>query len=442
LAGYNSVVIRSTADFAGDANDELLLGAETAISGPNADGSWTVGAASTVSNVTLDAGALPTDRTPQGYRIRFATGALAGELNGIHDNVAGSFTTTDDLSGAPAQGDTFFIEQPGAKLGTVQINLGGEGKLGNGDFSLAGIEVITELAVMGRTPLGRVAFCNVDTSAAAVRFDGNEAIAISSNWANSTGTLRDSGVGLRKKTTGVAIFQRQNVLSIDASSIEGASITVLVDGIISTLRSTLLHATTLGIITALGNPDPKAAGFFTQANVLGNRGGATTRRLRLSGSIFTSQTGNLGIYGVQLETSAGVAIRGSGAILTVDDFVHTGTIAATALDLSLAYNTKAIVGSQATNTAAGGTNEILLGGALTKDWADIAAQGFTDIQGNDIAGASRAVTRITTGSILNAPILAADPSSPQDGDVWLKDTGGVRTFHARIAGVTYSVTLT
>jgi hypothetical protein len=43
---------------------------------------------------------------------------------------------------------------------------------------------------------------------------------------------------------------------------------------------------------------------------------------------------------------------------------------------------------------------------------------------------------------LNLPVVAADPSAPANGDLWVKNTGGVRTLHARIAGVTYSVTLT
>jgi len=38
---------------------------------------------------------------------------------------------------------------------------------------------------------------------------------------------------------------------------------------------------------------------------------------------------------------------------------------------------------------------------------------------------------------LNLKVLAADPVSPTDGDVWILDTGILRALRSRIAGVTY-----
>lgn len=48
----------------------------------------------------------------------------------------------------------------------------------------------------------------------------------------------------------------------------------------------------------------------------------------------------------------------------------------------------------------------------------------------------------TNRGSLNLPVLAADPSAPSDGDVWLFDNGGVRAIRARMGGTTYGVTLT
>lgn len=45
------------------------------------------------------------------------------------------------------------------------------------------------------------------------------------------------------------------------------------------------------------------------------------------------------------------------------------------------------------------------------------------------------------GGILNLPTFSTNPSSPSNGDCWLLETGGVRSFNARINGVTFSVEL-
>lgn len=43
---------------------------------------------------------------------------------------------------------------------------------------------------------------------------------------------------------------------------------------------------------------------------------------------------------------------------------------------------------------------------------------------------------------LNVPVFNSDPSALEHGDIWITDSGGTRQLHARISGVTYSVTLT
>lgn len=43
---------------------------------------------------------------------------------------------------------------------------------------------------------------------------------------------------------------------------------------------------------------------------------------------------------------------------------------------------------------------------------------------------------------LNVPVFSSDPSTLEDGDVWITDNGGTRQLHVRISGSTYSVTLT
>jgi len=43
---------------------------------------------------------------------------------------------------------------------------------------------------------------------------------------------------------------------------------------------------------------------------------------------------------------------------------------------------------------------------------------------------------------LNVPVFASDPTTLEDGDVWITDNGGTRELKVRISGTTYSTTLT
>ena len=43
---------------------------------------------------------------------------------------------------------------------------------------------------------------------------------------------------------------------------------------------------------------------------------------------------------------------------------------------------------------------------------------------------------------LNVPIFSSDPTILENGDVWVTDIGGTRELKVRIAGTTFSTTLT
>lgn len=55
------------------------------------------------------------------------------------------------------------------------------------------------------------------------------------------------------------------------------------------------------------------------------------------------------------------------------------------------------------------------------------------------------VGKVTSSNGINASmslsILAADPASPSDGDMWVLDTGVIRAIRVRISGVTYTVAI-
>lgn len=72
-----------------------------------------------------------------------------------------------------------------------------------------------------------------------------------------------------------------------------------------------------------------------------------------------------------------------------------------------------------------------------------AAVTATDNAGNDATDVTITAPELISGdAFANVDVLSADPTTPANGDIWIKDTGVVRTFNARIVGVTYSVALT
>jgi hypothetical protein len=111
------------------------------------------------------------------------------------------------------------------------------------------------------------------------------------------------------------------------------------------------------------------------------------------------------------------------------------------LDLSAAEFTTGSIGKVAAVTLTGALGDILFAGGVIKTFASLTTDFWQDAAGNVLQGtAGMTITRITAGTMGNFPILAADPASPVNGDVWIKDAGGVRTLHARIAGATYTLT--
>jgi hypothetical protein len=122
--GYDTVHFVGTTDGSDSSTDRMRSGFVTAAAGPNGDGSWTCVAGGSTTDIKV-AGGLPSETSTSGatlWRVRFATGALAGTCTGIYANTATDITPTSVLGGAPAAGDTFFVERSGVIYGTVTVN--------------------------------------------------------------------------------------------------------------------------------------------------------------------------------------------------------------------------------------------------------------------------------------------------------------------------------
>jgi hypothetical protein len=115
--GFREVHIVATGDFSDTTDDQGRSGAETALAGPNEDGSFTVAPGATEAEWGIAAGELPTDFSIRLKRVRFANGVVTG----VRSNTADSIQGCDLLQAAPAGGSKFWIEQPSTTFDTVRI---------------------------------------------------------------------------------------------------------------------------------------------------------------------------------------------------------------------------------------------------------------------------------------------------------------------------------
>ncbi|MBI4200193.1 MAG: hypothetical protein HY535_06950 [Chloroflexi bacterium] len=94
------------------------------------------------------------------------------------------------------------------------------------------------------------------------------------------------------------------------------------------------------------------------------------------------------------------------------------------LDLNSKYLSNGVLGSALNFNGQGLTG----GGTFTGTMTFSAKPGIT--------------VSVASQGFMNVPIATAVPSAPADGDLWIENIAGTRKLAVRIAGVTYSVTLT
>lgn len=136
IYGYRYALVRTTRTFTNDATDKALLAPAIGLAGPNGDSTWTVAAAPapTTTIFSVAAGTLTAEPGLNGMRVRFITGALAGQQFMLQRNTASQITSSRAFSAAPVAGATFIIERPGVSVDNIFINspVGAAGGIGSG----------------------------------------------------------------------------------------------------------------------------------------------------------------------------------------------------------------------------------------------------------------------------------------------------------------------
>lgn len=116
VSGYRYLLIRGTTDFSNTATDKAVAGGAISLAGPNGNGSFTVLAGGTSSVFSVTGTPFTVEPALLGARVRWLTGALAGQCSAIWKNTTSQITVLDNFTGAPTVGDTFVIEEPGVLI--------------------------------------------------------------------------------------------------------------------------------------------------------------------------------------------------------------------------------------------------------------------------------------------------------------------------------------
>ena len=437
--GYKYPAFRGS-DLTNSTNDHADLGGVTAEVGPNVDGSWTVGGFAGFT-VTIAAGTLAAEDTITGEKLEWKGNITAGLRPRGNTVNSRPSTSTFDLSTntpgfVPAINDEFFIRRPGVKftrhvgspiIGQIPAtSLGFAGVLTGFEFTATTVNVFAPGAIAQN-------FCRY---AATV---------------NQIGILTGNTYVSESLASFIAVFCGIDARALYVGSSYGAALTA---NQLARIANSAFHHSTACVFPNIGPGFAIVSTYFRVAPLIeftasgrrlatGERGviigsdGVNTHRIRaVAGLSLRAFTGS--VVGVDMDAAAtGIVVTGEGNAISLDDIV--GTVVGAVLNVSGALSSKVNVGGSITAT---GTPDISLVG-FTKSFASLATDHWVDGGGNVVQGSGgNLVRRVTDGTVANAPVLAADPAAPVDGDFWIKDTGGVRTWNVRIGGVTYSAVLT
>ena len=432
--GYLYIAFKGS-DHTNNALDRVRLGGVIAEGGPNSDQSWTVDSFSGVA-VTVAAGTLPVEDDLVGLAVQWVgnvTAALTSENNGAHFRVSDTVFSLNFDGTAPANGDQFFLTKPGVVFTDIRGNAAGPG---SSDFAGSPTEAfllagITCSSAMNQRSIGRfrMSFMRFEGS---TTFDG-VALETSGTYPTENGAfvISDNGFDARGSFTAqnAPFCQIQQATWHASLNLRRLPVFNIGEGCYSASKPNLRYAG-YGV-----NPGETAADGAT----LGSPNASGKPGFRLPSGIAI-RASNCNVAGIDLDgASDGIDIEGI-CDLSFKDLRGTVT-GPYVLDFSSAEKSRAVADDGIAATAA--TAQILLAGAVTKTFASLAADNWIDAQGNEIqtdTATANKLTRTTDGVILNVPLLAADPASPANGDIWINNGGADPILKVQAGGVTKEIT--
>lgn len=453
LQGYARILVRATADFVNTATEKVVCGGTTKLAGPNGNGSFSVIAGATTTLFTTS-GAVTLTAEPAllGKRVRFATGALAGTCCTIEKNTGTAITPDSTLAGAPALGDTFFIEEPGVTVQRVVIEGTGSSESGTStattSISIAGIATTSTSAdawsVCGPYTVFEAAFCEQRGASGTTqlfRFEGPMQILLRRTYSDEGGTSR-APCGGRVEGT---VFIRGAISVTWSSWWQVQSGGRVQFRLCQQLGSVLSGggAWSSVLIQNCGGLATTAGGSNTVFSAVGNNGSTTLRRARINNAGITVQQSSLAVRGVEalnLGANAAVVMQGLGCALAVDDLIGSTGNTGVVVDLSTGIGNQVALGTVTAITAIATGGDINLAGGAVATFAGLATTNVVDSAGNNVQGSGGAVvgpcrrytnkdgTALAIGEIVRVSAAGqvvraqADTSAHNDGPLFVSVT--------------------
>lgn len=437
LVGYRTLMAWGSTDLTNSVADRIAAGAIQKQAGPGGGGVWTCAAGATTTVFSVSAGALSAEPALNGCRVRFTGNVTAGLANVtafINANTASAITVSTPIT-APATGDTFVIEQPGVRFGTVLT--------GNNAVTLVGLAAANDTAgAMSLVGPGTITTSFLETTGATAgtaQFQAFNTINLSSTRAvaDETGVSRSLGAGMRVdggySVSDIAFATVNAFAHVKPGGTQGWN--RIVRGIIFGEGSYLGNGVAYGFTdcgTAGNNPSAPALRIGT-----GSGAGIKTRVLGGAfGGLFLINP-NLCVAGIDFSgcTGACVNVSTSNPVnFCVDNCIgSTGNTDFGIRLTNLGNGCTVVLGTIAPNTVTGTLGDINLVGNANTTHAAFTLTNVVDSHGNQIvglagaivgqcrivgnqAGSALAVGEVVRGNGANTQVVRAAGNSATIGD--------------------------
>jgi hypothetical protein len=425
--GYRRWLVRGTTDFSDNAADKLTLGGITQTAGPGVGGVWTLAAGSTVASLNVTSATLPAEFTATGFRVRFTgnvTAALANIGVSIHDNTAGNIVPSEDCPTAPATGDTFLIERPGATFDNVYIGAQSAGVDGDQasttNWTVAGLRTTgaNGFRCTGLPQPISLCFCESTAPGGAVglAISQSKSLQVASTWAGPDG-VSSSQAGFGFRTDGIysLIVDRADLTQAHSVSTGASGVQNVWVG--NVFRSSVLRGgagfTACGIL-----PNGPNRGLF-----VGSTAGITTqRRVRVAAGKLSIDGGAITFSHCDVQgagAQGAVVVTGVGTVATVDDV--TGTTGNTAVGIDVTGSRCRVrCGQNVANTVTGSLGDVRVGGAIGSHTGLTLTNLFDAGGGNEVDGTAgqvntsqRAVTNSSGGALAVGNVVRSNGTTSQ-----------------------------
>lgn len=388
ITGYNNIRIVGTSDFSESAADFASLGFTTIFAGPGVGGVWTTAPGATGVSLSVSSGTLPASSGASLKRIRFTgnvTGILANVCRQVFTNNNTSITIIQDLSPAPASGDTFVIEEPSVVFDSVQINT----VPCRSSLQIAGVASANAFSISNSASVV-VACCEQRTG-------GSTNISTCDSFILATGITRIGGAGPNVGFGFASFFGGIAFTGIRTLRLAcygtGVGVPVTYRNVLETLQNACLvrGLTTIagcGVNTA---DELSGAGFFF------GRASGGFRDHRIDGDQLVVSQSNILVKNVEIinaGSKAAVELQGySMQVALVGVSGSSGNLLQGVNVTNLKNSVVRLSGS----SVSGSTGQIAATGIYSALYSDLDLSNFQDVNGNRISGGAGLIVDVCSG---------------------------------------------